>query len=78
MLRKVYLHHKIRKRVISKRLFLLESAKQNREEERERVFPIVLDLFKRGKCTFLWADEACFTKGEFSAVKVYSKQGSEF
>jgi hypothetical protein len=35
----------------------------------------VLRHWKIGEGTFVWADEAVYSKGQFSSLRVYAKQG---
>lgn len=62
MLRQIYSEYRIKQRVLTKRLFLSNETLQRQKRLRERVFPLVLDIIEKGSGTFLWVDEATYTK----------------
>lgn len=74
-LRKIYLAHRVKQRILHKTLTLSAKQQQSRSEQRLNIFPRLLELQSRQFGTFLWCDEAVFTK-KAGEAKIWARPGT--
>jgi hypothetical protein len=75
-IRLIYQNYRVKKRILSKVYVLPQKTFQKQFEDRKLTFPLVLNEIMGVNGTFLFADEAMFTKGYLHNLKVYAPKGT--